>query len=309
MSLLAVGTVAFDSIETPFGSVERILGGSATYITLAARYFLEAPRLVAVVGQDFPVKHIDLLTDRGIDTEGLEIDSDALTFHWAGRYHYDMNNRDTLATDLNVLAKFDPVLPASYHDTRIVCLGNLQPEVQCKVMDQVTNPALVICDTMNFWIENTLESLKETLKRIDILIINDEETRQLANDSNLVRASRIVRGMGPKILIVKKGEHGAMLFTDETIFWAPALPLEDIVDPTGAGDTFLGGFAGYLAAQEFLDVDALKRAIIYGSAMASFVVEQFGPRGLYNLTPTLIEKRVEAFRTLSHYPAVRTLVP
>lgn len=309
VSLLAVGTVAFDSIETPFGSADRILGGSATYITLAARYFVDAPRLVAVVGRDFPDAHIDLLTERGINTEGLEKNAEDLTFFWAGRYHFDMNNRDTLTTDLNVLARFNPSLPASYLDTDIVCLGNLQPDVQAHVMDQVENPRLVICDTMNFWIEHTPDSLRETLRRIDILIINDEETRQLADEPNLVRAARKVRAMGPQILIVKKGEHGAMLFAEDTIFWAPALPLEDIIDPTGAGDTFMGGFAGYLAGQETLDMDAFKSAIIYGSAMASFVVEKFGPERLYDLTPYLIEKRVEAFRTLSHFPAVRTLVP
>ncbi|MDX1548398.1 MAG: PfkB family carbohydrate kinase, partial [Rhodothermales bacterium] len=253
MSILAIGTVAFDTIETPFETVPRVLGGSATYITLAARYFCQPVRLVAVVGQDFPEDYLATLRDGGIDLGGLVVDDEGKTFAWGGRYHYDLNDRDTLFTDLNVLEHFEPVVPEGFRDSRIVCLGNLDPTIQRRVLDQVDAPDLVVCDTMNFWIEHTPESLRETLRCIDCLIINDAEARELAGEANLVRAARTIRAMGPQILIIKKGEHGAMLFLDDCVFAAPAYPLEDIQDPTGAGDTFMGGFAGYLARAGRID--------------------------------------------------------
>ncbi len=304
MSILAVGTVALDSIETPFGAADDVLGGSATYITLAARYFCEQVRLVGVVGGDFPEPYMDRLRGGGVDLEGLEVDRAGKTFAWTGRYHYDLNQRDTLATHLNVLETFEPVVPESYRDSRIVCLGNLEPGIQRRVLEQVDRPELVVCDTMNFWIEHTPDSLRETLKLVDCLIINDAEARQLADDPNLVRAARRIRDMGPQTLIIKKGEHGALLFTDGVIFSAPAYPLEEIQDPTGAGDTFAGGFAGYLAREPQIDRDSLKRAVIYGSAMASFSVERFGPDRLFELTEEEIHARVDAFRDLSTIPTL-----
>lgn len=306
MSVLAVGTVAFDSIETPFGSVDRVLGGSATYITIAARYFCDDVRLVGVVGEDFPQTYMDTLRETGVDLEGLEIDRNGRTFAWAGRYHYNMNDRETLATHLNVLETFTPKIPERYRDSRIVCLGNLDPAIQLGVLRQIPNPEIVICDTMNFWIDNTPDQLFEILKKIDCLIVNDAEARQLAGMPNLVAAARLIREMGPQTLIIKKGEHGAILFKEDTIFVAPAFPLEVINDPTGAGDTFAGGFAGYLAKEERIDIDALKRAIVYGSAMASFSVERFGPERLLELTLEEIEQRVENFRELSAIPVLKS---
>ncbi len=302
MSVLAVGTVALDSIETPFKKEDDVLGGSAMYITTAARFFTPHVRLVAVVGNDFPPAYLDLLRKSGVNLEGLEVDPEGKTFAWSGRYHYNLNDRDTLATHLNVLETFDPVVPASYRDSRIVCLGNLAPKTQQSVLAQVDDPALVVCDTMNFWIEHTPEDLQETLRLVDCLIINDAEARELANEPNLVRAARTIRGMGPRILVIKKGEHGALLFVDDVIFSAPAYPLEDIQDPTGAGDTFMGGFAGYLAQAEFIDTEALKNAVIYGSAMASFCVEDFGPTRLFNLGVSEITRRMHEFRQLSAFP-------
>lgn len=303
MSILTIGTVAFDAIETPFDKVDRILGGSATYSALASRYFVDTVRLSAVVGGDFPEEYIDLLDDRGLELDGLDVIEDGKTFFWAGRYHFDLNGRDTIRTDLNVLAGFDPVLPNSYRDSRILCLGNLDPKIQLSVLDQVEDPELVICDTMNYWIEHTPDELDEVLKRIDALIINDEEARQMADEPNLVRAANKIRARGPEILVIKKGEHGAILFLDSCIFWAPALPLENIVDPTGAGDTFMGGFAGRLAQSREIDASELKRAVVYGSAMASFCVEEFGPHNLLDLTQGQIRDRVQDFRTLSQIPA------
>lgn len=302
MSILAIGTVAFDTIETPFGTADHILGGSATYITLAARYFADPVRLVAVVGNDFPEAYLDRLRDGSIDLEGLECDAGGKTFAWGGRYHYDLNDRDTLFTDLNVLESFQPVIPEGYRDSRVVCLGNLVPATQREVLDQLDGPDLVICDTMNFWIENTLDSLLETLRRVDCLIINDAEARQLSGDPNLIRAARIIRAMGPDMLIIKKGEHGALLFTEDVVFSAPAFPLEEIQDPTGAGDAFMGGVAGYLACHGKYDAETMKAAVVYGSAMASFVVERFGPERLFDLTETEIYERLDAFRTLSAIP-------
>ena len=302
MSLLAVGTVAFDTIETPFGRAERILGGSATYITLAARFFADTVRLNAVVGQDFPDDYVDLLRERGVDLDGLVRDDQGETFFWAGRYHYDLNQRDTLATHLNVLATFEPNLPASYRDSRVVCLGNLDPTVQLQVLNQVEAPELVVLDTMNYWIENTPEALRAVLERVDVLIINDAEARELSGEPNLVRAARLIRGMGPETIVIKKGEHGALLFAGETVFSAPAYPLEDIHDPTGAGDTFLGGFAGHLARIGTTDPDAMKEAVVMGSALASFVVEAFGPEKLLHLSAEALEQRVRSFYELSAIP-------
>jgi sugar/nucleoside kinase (ribokinase family) len=305
--VLVVGTVAFDSIETPFGHAERILGGSATYIGLAARFLAAPVRLCAVVGRDFPDEHVALLRERGLDLEGLVRDRDGDTFFWAGRYHYDLNQRDTLATHLNVLAGFEPDLPPSYRDSRVLCLGNLDPAVQARVLDQVqgrdgAGPDFVVMDTMNFWIEQTPEALRAVLGRVDALVINDAEARQLAREPNLVRAARAIRAMGPETLVIKKGEHGALLFAGDTVFAAPAYPLEDLHDPTGAGDTFLGGLAGHLARVGRYDVEALKQAVVVGSALASFVVEAFGPEPLLRLTPEGVDERVAAFHRLSAIP-------
>lgn len=302
MSILAVGTVAFDSIETPFGRADRILGGSGTYISLSARHLASPVRLVGIVGRDFPEGMVQNFRERDIDISGLVRDEEADTFFWAGRYHYDLNTRDTLATHLNVLATFDPVIPESYRDSRIVCLGNLDPTVQSRVLDQIDRPELVIADTMNYWIEQTPEALRETLRRVDVLVINDAEARELSGDPNLIRAARIIRNMGPRMLIIKKGEHGALLFYNDTVFVAPAFPLEDIHDPTGAGDTFLGGFAGHLAGTDYRDPAELCRAVIIGSALASFVVERFGTERILELTTDDYKDRLNAFYELSAIP-------
>jgi sugar/nucleoside kinase (ribokinase family) len=304
VSILAVGTVAFDSIETPFGSAERVLGGSGSYITLAARYFTDDVRLVGVVGHDFPDEYRDTLRTGGVDLEGLEVDETGKSFFWHGRYHYDMNERDTLETQLNVLEDFDPEIPDAYVDSDVICLGNLDPTVQQKVLEQVEDPEFVIADTMNFWIENTPDALRETLRRVDCLVINDSEARELADEPNLVTAAGIIRDMGPETLIIKKGEHGALLFTNGTIFSAPAYPLEDIQDPTGAGDAFAGGLAGHLVRARSYDQDALRRAVVYGSVMASFVVERFGPEQLLELGPVDISERAETFRELAAIPSL-----
>ncbi|MEM6327764.1 MAG: PfkB family carbohydrate kinase [Bacteroidota bacterium] len=310
-SVLVVGTVAFDTIETPFGRAERVLGGSATYACLAARLLTDTVRLSAVVGGDFPEAHVEALRDRGVDTEGLARDEDGETFFWAGRYHHDLNHRDTLATHLNVLATFEPEIPESYRDTRVLCLGNLDPSVQMSVLDQVagpdgSGPALVIMDTMNYWIENTPDALAEVLSRVDVLVINDSEARELAETPNLVRAAREIRSRGPQTLVIKKGEHGALLFTGDaeapTVFAAPAYPLEDVTDPTGAGDVFMGGFAGHLARVGEVDEAALREAVVVGSAMASHAVEAFGPERMLSLTEADVQARVGAFHALSAIP-------
>lgn len=305
MSILAVGTVAFDSIETPAGSVDQILGGSATYISLASRFFCPDIRLVAVVGNDFPDRYIDILRDRQIDIEGLEIQEDGKTFAWSGRYHDDFNGRDTLYTHLNVLESFNPIVPDDYKNSRIVCLGNIDPTLQSNVLAQVNNPELIVCDTMNFWIDHTLDSLHETLKKIHCLMINDEEVRQLANESNLLVAARKILSMGPRVLVIKKGEHGAIVLDGESIFALPAFPLDEIQDPTGAGDTFMGGFVGYLSQYgEFTD-DAFKRAVVFGTALASFTVERFGPNRLLDITLSDIEERVDAIRSMTYIPEAK----
>ena len=302
MSLLAVGTVAFDQIETPFGKRDRALGGSATYLTLAARFMTDDINLVAVVGNDFPEEYVEVLRSRNINLDGLEHRTDQKTFSWGGRYHYDLNIRDTLFTELNVLSDFNPTLPAHYTGSRIVCLGNLDPSVQARVLDQMTSADLVLCDTMNFWIESTPDALEELLGRVDCLVINDSEAREMTEEPNLIVAARKIRDRGPKILIIKKGEHGALMFAGNTIFSVPAYPLEDIQDPTGAGDAFMGGFAGYLSGCPAITEDALKNALVYGSVVASFTVEKFGPEGLYELTRAEIMDRIEAFRNLTTIP-------
>ena len=301
MSVLVVGSLAVDSIETPFGSAPKALGGSATYISAAASYFTNPIRLVGVVGGDFPKEGLKFLEERHVDLDGLEIVKDGKTFHWAGRYHYDLNVRDTLITQLNVFEQFDPKIPLKYKNSKYVCLGNIDPLLQRKVLDQIENPRVVICDTMNYWIEGKHKELLETLKRINVLILNDSEARLLSKEPNLIKAARVIRGMGPQIVIVKKGEHGALLITEGTVFSAPAYPMENIFDPTGAGDAFAGGFVGWIGRTDDLAEENLKRAVIYGSALASFCVEKFGVDGLRDLTYLQIQDRVRALREISRF--------
>jgi sugar/nucleoside kinase (ribokinase family) len=302
MSLLAVGTVAFDDIETPMGRAEMAIGGAATYITLAASHFLNDLRLVSVIGDDFPQDMLDFMRLRGIDLAGLQVKEGEKSFFWAGRYHDNMNSRDTLDTQLNVLATFDPILPEAYKDTEYLMLGNLTPSVQMRVIEQMNKrPKLIALDTMNFWMDIALDSLMEVLKKIDMLIINDEEARQLSGEHSLVKAARKIHTMGPRFLVIKKGEHGALLFEDDKLFFAPALPLQEVVDPTGAGDTFAGGFMGYIAKTEDTSFENMKRAIIYGSAMASFCVEQFSVEALKSLDAPMINERVQRFVDLVNF--------
>ncbi len=301
MSVLVVGSVALDTIATPFGSVEDAVGGSATYISAAASYFVSPVRLVGVVGGDFPPKGLAFLEERGIDLEGLEVVADGKTFRWSGRYHYDLNMRDTLATDLNVFEKFDPKIPERDRKIRSVCLGNIDPVLQRKVLQQMEGPRIVVCDTMNYWIEGKREELEKTLTMINILILNDSEARLLSKEPNLIKAAKVIRGMGPTVVIIKKGEHGALLLTDSMVFSAPAYPMENIFDPTGAGDSFAGGFIGWLARTEDMSEENLKRAVIYGSTLASFCVEKFGVAGLADLTYLRIQDRFREFRELSRF--------
>ena len=302
MSLLVVGTVAFDALETPFGKTDKILGGAATYIGLSASYFLKNSNLVSVVGNDFPQEHINLLNDKGVNTDGLQIDKNGKTFFWKGKYHNDMNTRDTLETQLNVLETFNPVVPESYKDCEYLMLGNLLPAVQQQVLDQLPKrPKLVVLDTMNFWMDNCWDDLIEALKGVDVLTINDEEARQLSGEYSLVKAAKKILTMGPKFLIIKKGEHGALLFNDKEVFFAPALPLEEVFDPTGAGDTFAGGFLGYIASTNDISFENMKRAVIYGSAMASFCVEKFGTERLQNLTDEEVKSRIRQFVDLVQF--------
>ena len=299
MKIVSVGTVAFDAIETPFGKTDKIVGGACTYISLSAAYFNNSPHLISVVGEDFPNETIALFKERGINTEGLQIKNGEKTFFWSGKYHQDMNTRDTLDTQLNVLESFDPVVPNSYQDCDILMLGNLTPSVQMKVIKQMeTRPKLIVLDTMNFWMEIAMDDLKKVIKEIDVLTINDEEARLLSGVHSLRKAAKIILEMGPKYLIIKKGEHGALLFGDNNIFYAPALPLEEVFDPTGAGDTFAGGFVGYLSSCDTIDWDAMKKAIIVGSAMASFTVEKFGIEKLIELDKSQIEQRINEFKNL-----------
>lgn len=302
MSLVAVGTVAFDDIETPSGRAEKVVGGACTYISLAASYFVKPVRIVSVVGDDFPEETLDYLKKRGIDLEGLQIKQGEKSFFWAGKYYRDLNSRDTLDTQLNVLADFDPVLPPACRNADYLMLGNLTPQVQLRVLQQLKHrPKLVALDTMNFWMNTAMSDLLKVLKKVDVLTINDEEARQLSGEHSLVNAAKIIHKMGPKYLVIKKGEHGALLFNRGEIFFAPALPLAEVIDPTGAGDTFAGGFIGWMAKTGDLSFANMKRAIIYGSAMASFCVEKFGIERLKGLTPAMIQKRVQQFADLVHF--------
>jgi len=302
MSLVAVGTVAFDDIETPSGRAERVVGGACTYISLAASYFVNPVQVVSVVGDDFPTSVLDDLKTRGIDLDGLQIKVGEKSFFWAGKYHKDLNTRDTLDTQLNVLANFEPVLPASYRKPKVLMLGNLVPKIQMDVLDQLEErPHLVVLDTMNFWMDIAMDDLKAVLKRVDVLTINDEEARQLSGEHALVKAAAVIHAMGPKYLVIKKGEHGALLFHNGLMFYAPALPLEEVIDPTGAGDSFAGGFTGWLAKTDDYSFENLKRAVIYGSAMASFCVEQFSIEALKGLTQDMIRNRVQQFADIVHF--------
>ncbi len=299
MSLLTIGTLAFDSIETPHGKADMVIGGSCTYISHSASYFTNNINLSAIVGGDFPQEEIKALEDKGVNMEGLQIKADGKTFFWAGKYHENMNQRDTLATDLNVLDDFDPQLPESYKSSKYVMLGNLTPDIQNSVLDQLDgSQKLIAMDTMNFWIDIALDSLKKAIARVDILTINDEEARMLTGEYSLVTAAAAIHKMGPKFLVIKKGEHGCLLFSEGNMFFAPAMPLAQVFDPTGAGDTFAGGFMGYLAKTDDVSFDNMKKAIIYGSAMASFCVEEFSIDRLKTLDQEQIDKRVEAFRIL-----------
>ena len=301
MGLLVVGSLGLDTVETPFDKVTDALGGSATFISLAASYFSGPIQLVGVVGSDYPQDYIDLLGKHNVDLEGLQIIEGGKTFRWGGKYHYDLNVRDTLFTDLNVFEKFDPVIPDNYKKSKYLCLGNIAPTLQLRVLDQMDNTQFVVCDTMNYWIEGMKDELVKLLKRVNVLIINDSEARLLSNEPNLIKAAKLIREMGPEFLIIKKGEHGAMLFADDTIFSAPAYPMEIIYDPTGAGDSFAGGFIGYLYKTRDLSPENMKRAVIYGSAMASFCVEKFSTIALEDLSYLQIQDRFREFRNLSRF--------
>jgi sugar/nucleoside kinase (ribokinase family) len=302
MSLLVIGTVAFDAIETPFGKTDKIVGGAATYAGLAASYFYDKVKIVAVVGDDFPQSEIADFEAHGINTEGLQIKQGEKSFFWSGKYHNDMNSRDTLITELNVLADFDPIIPESYQDCEYLMLGNLTPQVQQTVIKRLKNrPKLIVMDTMNFWMDIAMDDLLETIKLVDVLTINDAEARQLSGEYSLVKAARKILTMGPKYLIIKKGEHGALLFHEDKIFSAPALPLADVFDPTGAGDTFAGGFIGYMAKVGTVNFHNMKNAIIFGSALASFCVEKFGTEKIKNLSDAEVNERVQQFVQLSSF--------
>ena len=300
--LVIVGTVAFDAIETPFGKTDKILGGAATYIGLSASNFNVDSAAVSVVGGDFPQEYLDLLENKNVNIEGIEIVKDGKTFFWSGKYHNDMNSRDTLVTELNVLEHFNPIVPVGYKDAEVVMLGNLHPMVQQGVLDQMTKkPKLAILDTMNFWMDIALDDLLSVIKNVDVITINDEEARQLTGEYSLVVAARKIHQMGPKYVVIKKGEHGALLFHDDNVFYAPALPLEEVFDPTGAGDTFAGGFAGYLAKTEDYSFENMKTAVIYGSTLASFCVEKFGTERMQNLTGKEVYKRLDQFKSLTQF--------
>ena len=300
--MVIVGTCAFDEIESPFGKTGKILGGAGTFIGLAASNFEVDQAIVSVVGSDFPQEYIDLLKNRGINLEGLEVVKDGKTFFWKGRYHNDLNSRDTLITELNTLADFNPVVPEAYRDAEVVVLGNLHPLVQLSVLEQMNQkPRLAILDTMNFWMDSALEDLKKVIARVDVITINDEEARQLSGEYSLVVAAKKISAMGPRYVVIKKGEHGALLFEGEKIFFAPALPLEEVFDPTGAGDTFAGGFAGYLASTGDYSFENMKRAIIHGSNLASFCVEKFGTERMQQLRPEEIETRLQKFKALTQF--------
>jgi sugar/nucleoside kinase (ribokinase family) len=302
MSLIVVGTMAFDAIETPFGKSDKIIGGAATYIAWSASNFTRPILQVSVVGGDFPKEEMKILEERGVSMEGVQVKENEKSFFWAGKYHMDMNSRDTLETQLNVLADFQPVIPESYQDCEFLMLGNLAPSVQLSVIQQLRNrPKLVVMDTMNFWMEVALDDLKKVLKQVDVLMVNDSEARELSNEYSLVRAARKIMEMGPRYLIIKKGEHGALLFNGDQVFFAPALPLEDVFDPTGAGDTFAGGFIGHIARTKDISFDNMKTAIIFGSAMASFCVEKFGTEKLREISKDDIDKRLAQFQELVNF--------
>ncbi len=299
--LVIVGTVAFDAIETPFGKTDKILGGAATYIGLAASQFNVDGAIVSIVGGDFPKEDLKMLEAKGLDISGLEVVEEGKTFFWSGKYHNDMNTRDTLITDLNVLADFNPQVPENYRDAEVVMLGNLHPFVQLGVIAQMDSPKLIVLDTMNFWMDSALNELMEVIAKVDVITINDEEARQLSGEYSLVKAAHKIMGMGPKYVVIKKGEHGALLFSDDDVFFAPALPLEEVFDPTGAGDTFAGGFTGYLAKTGDYSYENMKNAIINGSALASFCVEKFGPERLLNLSNKEVHQRLQQFKSLTQF--------
>lgn len=305
MSLLTVGSVAFDKLETPFGKTDKIVGGAATFITLTASYFTKNNYLVGIVGEDFPQEMIETFNEHGVDTEGLVIDPNGKTFFWHGKYHEDMNNRDTLDTQLGVFENWEPVIPEKYQDTQFLMLGNMVPEIQYQTLKKLRNrPKFVMLDTMNLWMDIMMDDLKKVIAEIDCLTINDSEARQLSGDYSLKRAAKTIMAMGPKTLIIKKGEHGALLFQEDRTFFCPALPLEEVFDPTGAGDTFAGGFIGYLAKTNDLSFENMKRAIIYGSAMASFCVEKFGTERMQYLSATEINNRVMEFVQLASFEII-----
>ncbi|MFV0566922.1 MAG: PfkB family carbohydrate kinase [Flavobacteriaceae bacterium] len=305
--LVIVGTVAFDAIETPFGKTDKILGGAATYIGLSASHFNIDAAAVSVVGDDFPQEYLNLLSSKNIDVSGVEVVKGGKTFFWSGRYHNDMNSRDTLATELNTLADFKPVVPKNYRNAEVVMLGNLHPLVQLSVLEQMeTKPKLVILDTMNFWMDNALGDLQNVIKKVDVITINDEEARQLTGEYSLVVAARKIHAMGPKYVVIKKGEHGALLFHNDHVFYAPALPLEEVFDPTGAGDTFAGGFAGYLAKTNDISFENMKNAVIYGSTLASFCVEKFGTERMQNVSAAEVRERLLQFKTLTQFDITLT---
>jgi sugar/nucleoside kinase (ribokinase family) len=302
MTNLIVGTVAFDAIETPYGKTDKIIGGAATYISLAASFFTDKLNLVSVVGGDFPKSAIKMLENHNVDTKGLQIKENEKTFFWSGKYHNNMNSRDTIETQLNVLETFDPIVPKEFSSSDFLMLGNLVPSVQQKVLDQMSQrPKLIVLDTMNFWMDNCLDDLLEALKNVDVLTINDEEAQQLSGENNLISAAKKIKTMGPKYLVIKKGEHGALLFGENKMFYAPAMPLENVFDPTGAGDSFAGGFIGYLSKSNDLDFENMKAAVIYGSVMASFCVEKFGTEKLTEITQEDVKRRAEEFVTLSNF--------
>ena len=302
MNLLTVGSVAFDAIETPYGKTDKIVGGAGTYICFSASFFVKEQGIISVVGEDFPLATLQEMKDKGVNLEGLQIIEGGKTFFWSGKYHNDMNSRDTLATELNVLGTFDPIVPESYQNIDYLLLGNLSPEVQRTVIERLAvRPKLIAMDTMNFWMDIALEELLKTIQLVDVIIINDEEARQLSGTYSLVKAAAIIQAMGPKIVIIKKGEHGALLFHGENIFYAPALPLADVFDPTGAGDTFAGGFMGYIASTDDYSFENMKRAIIAGSALASFCVEKFGTDRLKEITKAELNKRIDSFVELAHF--------
>lgn len=299
--LVIVGTVAFDAIETPFGKTDKILGGAATFIGLAASQFNVEGAIVSIVGGDFPKEDLKMLESKGMDISALEVVENGKTFFWSGKYHNDMNTRDTLITDLNVLADFNPKVPKNYRDAEVVMLGNLHPLVQLSVIEQMDSPKLIVLDTMNFWMNSTLNELMEVISKVDVITINDEEARQLSGEYSLVKAAQKIMTMGPKYIVIKKGEHGALLFGDDDVFFAPAMPLREVFDPTGAGDTFAGGFAGYLARTGNYSYNNMKNAVINGSALASFCVEKFGTERLLNLTNKEVYERIQQFKSLTQF--------